>query len=359
MPIRDQIIDFMKMTGPVLPVQVAKKINTDILIASAHLSELIGSKDVKVTSVRVGGTPIYYLPSQKEQLQKYSSYLHEKERRAYDLLKEKKILRNSKLEPLIRVALQNTKDFAVPLQVRHNGDKEIFWKWYLLDNTQAEELIKSEYDPPKEPVIDQSADSKTSTSTKPASDSFIEPKPVTVAFTIPSVEPAIKPVTGQSVTQESNKETGAISTKEYKQEISRKQPVNQNPAKAEPSLKKPEKSQNETQSKLQHKNEPVSEFSSMVNNYFTTNKITVIDENIIRKNSESEYIIELPSAVGKLTYYCRAKSKKKVNDGDLSSLFITGQIKKLPVLFLTLGTLTKRAEEMLHSEFKGMQVKKI
>jgi len=40
-------------------------------------------------------------------------------------------------------------------------------------------------------------------------------------------------------------------------------------------------------------------------------------------------------------------------------VYIQAQSKKLPVLFLTTGNVTKKAEEMLNKEFKGMQVKKI
>ncbi|MBI5397830.1 hypothetical protein HZB03_00035, partial [Candidatus Woesearchaeota archaeon] len=47
------------------------------------------------------------------------------------------------------------------------------------------------------------------------------------------------------------------------------------------------------------------------------------------------------------------------NDGDLSSAYVQGQIKKLPVLFLTTGELSKKAEDLASREFKSMFIKRI
>ena len=67
----------------------------------------------------------------------------------------------------------------------------------------------------------------------------------------------------------------------------------------------------------------------------------------------------MPTAVGNVDYFCKAKNKKKCNDGDLSSAYLKGQAKKMPVLFITTGEVTKKAENMLENEFKGMILKQI
>ena len=48
------------------------------------------SGKIFVTNTKVGGTPAYYCEGQEELLQNLEKYLNEKERYAYDLLKEKK-----------------------------------------------------------------------------------------------------------------------------------------------------------------------------------------------------------------------------------------------------------------------------
>jgi len=64
--------------------------------------------------------------------------------------------------------------------------------------------------------------------------------------------------------------------------------------------------------------------------------------------------VDVPSPVGKLSYFCRANNKKRVADPDLASAFVQGQFKKLPVLFITPGKLTKKAQGMLKNEFKHL-----
>jgi len=80
--------------------------------------------------------------------------------------------------------------------------------------------------------------------------------------------------------------------------------------------------------------------------------IEIIEKKVIRKNTEIDLMIKIPTPVGKMKYFCKAKSKKRVSDGDLSSAYILGESRKLPVLFVINGKLTKKAETMM-SEFKN------
>src|SRR3989338_7615386 len=149
---RDKILEFVKAKGPVLPVQVSKEIGTDILMASAHLAELTASSKLKISTIKVGSSPLYYLPGQEEMLQKYTTNMNDKEKKAFDLLNQNKILRDAEQEPVIRVALREIKDFAIPLNVNYNNNKEIFWKWYLINNEEAERIIKDKLQILEKPI---------------------------------------------------------------------------------------------------------------------------------------------------------------------------------------------------------------
>ena len=141
---QDEILTFMKEHGPVIPATVARAMKTSILLASALLSTLVSQGAVCISSLKVGGgSPVYYLPEHRAGLQEYSTNLHEKEQRAYALLKQEAVLQDSKLDPLLRVSLQNMKDFAVPLKVTMAGNTELFWKWYILSNEEAGRVIRS------------------------------------------------------------------------------------------------------------------------------------------------------------------------------------------------------------------------
>ena len=60
--ITEKILAFMRGKGPILPVEIAKHINTNILMASARLSEIKSNGKIKISHVKVCGSPLYYLP---------------------------------------------------------------------------------------------------------------------------------------------------------------------------------------------------------------------------------------------------------------------------------------------------------
>ena len=298
METRDKILEIVKVKGPVLPVQISKEIGSNILMASAHLAELTASNRLKISTIKVGGSPLYYLPGQEEMLQKYIANMNDKEKKAYDSLQQNKILRDIEQEPVIRVALREIKDFAIPLNVNHNNNKEIFWKWYLINNEEAEQLIKSKLNiqKPIEKKIEQKAIQKETPSE-------IEEK-------------QIQPI--QKQLKEKTKE-------------SRK-----------------------------HKpREKEDEFLNIITKFFEKNKINVISSEIIKKKSEMDFIVEIPSVVGNLQYYCKARNKKRISDSDLSNAYVKGQMKRLPVIVLSPGDLSAKAQEMLAKELNNITFKKI
>ena len=59
---QDKIIYFLRVVVLTIPSKVAKNINSEILIASAHLSDLSAQGKVKISHLKIGGSPLYYLP---------------------------------------------------------------------------------------------------------------------------------------------------------------------------------------------------------------------------------------------------------------------------------------------------------
>ncbi|MEM4263404.1 MAG: hypothetical protein QW666_00730, partial [Candidatus Woesearchaeota archaeon] len=92
--------------------------------------------------------------------------------------------------------------------------------------------------------------------------------------------------------------------------------------------------------------------------FFQKNSIRVLEQKVIKKKADYEFIVELNSVVGSLTYFCKAKNKKRIGDGDISSAFVQGQLKKLPVLFVAPGELSRQAQ-VIAKELKGVAVKKL
>ena len=101
-------------------------------------------------------------------------------------------------------------------------------------------------------------------------------------------------------------------------------------------------------------------FIPFLERYFTGRDISIQEQKIIRKNAEINLLIKVPSVVGKLTYFCKAKKKAKCDEGDISSAYMEAQIKKLPLLFIYTHDLTKKAQEMLATDaFQNAIVKKL
>lgn len=304
METRDRILEIVKVRGPVLPVQIAKEIGSNILMASAHLAELTASKRLKISAIKVGGSPLYYLPGQEAMLQRYSANLNDKEKKAFDLLGQNKILRDPDQEPVIRVALREIKDFAIPLDVRYGDNVERFWKWHLTSDEEAEGLIKQNLE-----ILEMQAAGKS------------EGEPIENAVGL-----------AQKEAKGPNREKLLQTQKETK-------------AKKEP---------------RQHRQlEKEDNFLKEVMGFFGKSGINVISSETIKKGVEIDFIIEIESVVGNLQYYCKAKNKKRISDADLGNAYVRGHLKRLPVLLLAPGELSAKARELIGKELGNLTFKKI
>ncbi|MBU4501831.1 MAG: hypothetical protein KKA79_04510 [Nanoarchaeota archaeon] len=295
--LKGQILELVKKNGPVLPVQISQKVASNILFTSAILSDLVRQNQVKISKAKIGSSPVYYVKGQESKLQMLYKNLKEMPKKMYDVLKEKKLVRDTDLEPWQRVAVREIKDFAMMLNVNYQDNQETFWKWYLMSQEEAKgkivELLKKEMPKPK---------------------------------------------------KEENKE------------------IREEPKKEEVKKEVKEEKKEEKQEKLEERKEEkkdLAEFYGLVNTYFTENRIRVIEEKSIRKNSEYEFVIEIPSALGDLKYFVKAKNKKKIGDAELNMSYTLGEKQKLPTIFLSTGELTKKAEKYLDKELKGLIFKRL
>ncbi len=140
---KNNILEFLKQNGPSLPVQVARAIQMDPVFASAILSELLGTKQIKTSHMKIGASPLYLLPTQEEKLEEKTEHLKSVEREAQEKLKSKKVMLDEDEEPAIRVALRNIKDFAIPFKFQ---DK-ITWRYAFTPQEEIDKILS-----PKEKI---------------------------------------------------------------------------------------------------------------------------------------------------------------------------------------------------------------
>lgn len=286
----------MRQKGPTIPNEIRMALGEgDTFTIGAVLSEMTSKGKVKITSVKKGGSPYYYLVGQEHLLERVSSSLNEKDLRAMQLLKGRKILYDKDLDPLMRVALRQIKDFSKTIEVNHQGEQKLFFKYYLTPASEAENMIK-EFLGIKKPV-----------------EPVVEKIPLEVVIEKPKI--------------------------------------------AEKIIEPPKIINREIQEKIIEK--PTGEFEEEIHSYFKKKGISILEKDIIRRQTEIDFIIKIPSPAGDLTYYCKARNKQKLNDKDLSAAYVESQEKKLPVLFLITGELTKKATEMLQTKFRSITVNQL
>ena len=300
---RPRVMDFVKRWGPVLPVQISKELNTNILFAGAMLSELVSRNQVIVTSTKKGGSPYYYVKGQEPKFQGIASNLSGREKEAYEVLKEKKVVRDKESTPWLRVALRAISDFAVQLNVTTDNNNEIFWKWYLLDEKRTEEIIKD----------------------------ILKLKEVTESIQPSEIKLEQKQEVAQSNLSEKEQET--ITEQLASQDINRVS----------------------TKRKAQHR-QKAADIEFLALEYFNERAIKIIEKQTVRKSKDSRFIVEIPSGIGNISYYVRAKSKVTITEDDLMLAFGEAKQRGLPALIITTGELSKKAKELLDTNLKGQLI---
>ncbi len=332
--------DFVKRNGPILPVKLTKVLNTSILFSSAVLSELVSERKVMLTHANIGGSPLYYIKGQESKLDILYDHLPGKEKEAFDLLKEQKVLKDRALEPAIRVALRQLKDFSVRLDVKSEDQVEIFWKWYMLSNDEAEKLIRNLLDGKVEEEIGE------------VKEEIIEvPEIKEEIIEIPEVK--------EEIVEEPEIKEEVVKEEEVKEKIKKPKKI-----KKEQKVKKVEKVKKEKQSmleikekkierKIEKKELPKDEFFGRVENYFKEIGVDIISQMSIKKNKEIDMVVKVPSSLGSLLYYVKARNKKTVSLADLTMAYQIGQGQRLPTLYLSNAMLNKKTQEYLEKNMKG------
>ncbi len=332
---QEQMLGFLRAHGPSMPSQVAKYIHTEILLASAMLSEAVAQGKVKISSLKIGGTPLYYLSGQESQLERFAAgNLNPKDLAVLHKLKQQHALREAQMDLLEKVSIRSLKDFAVPLQVTLQGKGELFWKWHLSTQQEVHEAISALLSPPE----------------------------------IAPMGPVVSSAAGQQKEQQAE-EQGAATPQEpvrtsltltpaasIEQEPARMHlPPVPAPPETEEEKRSPQKLKERSRSGRRHE-----EFFPQVEEACKKLKISIEQKETIRRNAELELILKVPSAVGMMTYFCKAKNKARCDEKDLSAAYMQAQIKKLPLLLLYTGELTKKAQEMLDSgALENVVVKKV
>ncbi len=150
--IKAQMLSILQERGPSLPKDVAAGLaeKVDTILAGALLAELVEQKKVLMSALKVGGSPLYYLPAGEARLTGFADRLHGPEKDAYAMLKDAGVLAEDALQPAIRVALARLRDFAKRIEISYQGRRAYFWRWYLLTPEETKDRVKALLTPAEE-----------------------------------------------------------------------------------------------------------------------------------------------------------------------------------------------------------------
>jgi len=321
--LKNKIISFIQRNGPSIPVHISKQINENMIFTGAVLSELASNKKLLISSAKIGGSPVYYLSGQEYKLsQVLYPYLKDVYKRVHDLLKQKIILRDRELEPWQRVALRESKDFAIMLSL---ADGEIFWKWYLTSDNEAEILIKKDLgliveekkEIPKEEIREKPLDSF---------EKKVVPGLRATEDDLKKVEEAVEKITGMKP---------EVLTEQIKPNVRH--------VKVKPEIEKPKEIE------IKEKQQLLKQLDLGALTKFLNQKNISISEQKLIDKKEITLIGEVSSDIGLMKIFVKFKDKKKISDSDLITAH--HEAGKLPLYFISSGDLSKKAENYIINNF--------
>jgi outer membrane biosynthesis protein TonB len=289
------IVEILKKNGPSLPSSISSHVGLSLLFTSALLSELVADKAVRYSHLKVGGSPLYFISGQEAQLDNFTKHLAQKEKEAFQFLKEKGVVSEEIAEPGFRVAFRNMKDYAVPIKIKTGDDEKVFWRLHTVAEEDAMKKI--------EDVIKKLKPDKSKVEVK--EEKKIEAK------------------------EEKKEETDEIKIVEH--DIKDRKPRE----------KKKEKGA----------------FRDKVELWLDEKKLKLIEK--FNDKTDNIGIISTYSNLGELNFIVIAKDKAKISESDLSLAYQQGLQHKVPVLLLVSGEITKKAKVYMEGLGKYIVVHQI
>ncbi len=281
----DAVISFLRKNGPSLPVQVSKALEENVMFTSAILAGLVSTKQVHLTTKKVGNSPLYFMAEHSNHAKRMVyARLEPREKELVDFVGRKGHVREAELTPTERFFIKSLTDFFEPVQI----NSETYWR---IPNTQIQEEQAPNNSEKQEQQIQEKKEE-----TKPE---IVEIKPE----------------------QRTEKQTRILEKKEEKEKPIKLESVNDD------------------------------DFTARIKNFFIKKGIRILRSNIIRSNSEVNFVIEVQSDLIPQTYFVKARKKKKVSDKDLLNAWFESRKESMPVIFITNGELNKKGETFIKHEF--------
>ncbi len=363
------IVELIKSEGPSLPSSISKKVGMTLLFTSALFSEMVADKTLKISYLKIGGSPLYYLPGQEEMLEKYTNHLNSQEKESFEMLKQNQVILEDNLDPVHRVAIKSIKDFASLITISVEGKERNFWKIYSLSLEESQEKIKKILDIEKNGFKTIEKNEKVKMIEKDGKldvEQKIEKKD-NLSSEIGTDKEVISGEIKEGIKEKKRKpkkekqiQIKEDSIQEQVAELYKGETLENNPTMpVQFSLENLQQIQQiiaqtagikiaEIQEKEKQKkpNKKLEEIKEKLKHWIKNKHLEIIQEN---EDEVAPFIVSTPSTVGNLDFILVYSDKKKISESEVSIAFQKGIYYKMPVMFLIVGELNKKAEEYLRS----------
>ena len=325
-----KIIGVLDEKGPSLPINIAKALEISSLFISAFLSELTNQKRIKVSSLKVGGSPLYYLKGQEKKLEDYYKYLHPRESEAFLLLREHRVLKDRDQDPATRVALRSIKDFSVGFKM----DNEIYWRFVSVSKEEVDGILNGN-------VIEEKVEEEKNIEEEKVEEEKIEEEKIEE-----SVQEKVREVVEEKVEEKIEKENPRMIEPVVKEVKIKSESDNKfnNPLVMDKVIKKKEK--------------PRSEFVQQVISFINERGLQIVEEKDY-KAKEYNCVVQIKSELGIINFLTQAKDKKRITESDFKKLLSNAQSIPLPAFMLYTGEIGNSAKDYLKEYSSVLKAKRI
>lgn len=343
--IKERILSLIRVKGPSLPIPIARAINISPLFTSAFLSELFSEKKIFMSNMKVGSSSVYFIPGQESQIENFIEHLNIREREAVLLLKSRKLLEDEALTPVTRVALRSTKDFAIPIRIKIDGETRLFWKYFLIQDSEIGSLIQESLVKNQPLQLDTNKSTKEEKQEQKREEKQIIKPIETKKEAIPEnkmqdINIDVKEVKEIKTIKEGN--TKEI-IKELREDI---KTTENNEIEETAQIDKPKQEPLETKKKPKKQTDKnkESDFTKKVKTYLLAKDIEILE---IKEEKKKDFSakVRIDEKFGKQEYFLIVKDKKKVNEFDLALALQKAQQERMPSLIMAPGDLDKKAQE--------------
>ncbi|MEK6923127.1 MAG: hypothetical protein AABW84_00305 [Nanoarchaeota archaeon] len=365
----EYVTDIVRRFGPLLPIELAKKISMDSFIAKAFLSQMLEANQIKITNERVGNEFLYYVSGQEAAARARLQSFGLNKQSEVRVAPTKQNVSVGKVE--VKVSTYGTPPPITPVQSEYDLAAPRIKDTKELQKKQ-EQFLQRLREIEEREVKQKKLKAVLPITVEDIKSLFVE-KPVAVGGEILS---KLKNMNIESDVVEEVKELIEEQIGMMPQELDEVDESKLKSKLSKTKTKVKEIIKPKTESKVKKLNyvlsteqeEPIK--STQLKMYDEGNCViqavgyltgiggVIISKELQKKGKDAEIIVELESAIGPLKMLAIVRDKKIINDADLNMAYNTGLDKKIPVLFLTKGKLTKKAEEY-HKSIHSLTVKHI